>query len=304
MDLDLSKYKVESSYKQDSKPSYYCIIRGDLFKFNSDNSEEIVRQKIIQFLIETFRVPKKNIAVEIPLTRFIKDKKKRADIIVYQQENYNAPLLVIECKSHGKPLTDDVFEQVNHYNETIKAKFVATTNGVVFNLFDVTNDHPISIDPRSTFKNLIEGKIIKEPEDEAEWKRTSYLKLNNAKALEKWKNALSITPTDPIYRYFLSYFSSEDTIRLAIRLLDLIKDISSENQIVAVNSRLAKIVADKGTRFGKFAAFGGHTFTEYYRHFIIEENDGNNCTISLAVYSYEKFNAETNQPIFSSYKGT
>ncbi len=289
MDIDLSKFKVECSFKQESKPSYYCIIRGDIFKFTSGNSEEIVRQKIIQFLITTFRVPKKNIAIEIPLTRFIKDNKKRADLIVYEQENYRTPIIVIECKSHGKPLTYDVIDQVMRYNETINAKYVAITNGKIFNLFDVSHDIPISIDPRSTFFNLLRGKVIEEPEDELKWDRTSYLKLKNPKILEIWKNAISNTPTDPLYRYFLSYFSSDDTIRLAIRLLDLFKDITSDNQIITVNSRFAKIVVDKGKRFGKFAAFGGHTFTEFYRHFIIEDNDGNNCTISLAVYSYEKF---------------
>ena len=304
MEIDLSIFTVENSYKQESKPSYYCIIRNKLFKFNSDNSEELVRQKVIQYLISALLVPKDKIEIEVPLIRFIKDKTKRADIIVYESTVKKKPLIVIECKALGKPLTSDVKNQVLEYNKTIHARYVAITNGRVFELYDSYQEPAASISLQTTFHELLQGLVVNEPSIELTWTRTNYNKLKRVLQLERFRDTTSQTPTHPFFRYYLSCFSSDDTVRIAVRILDLVNDDTTKNQLVEFNSKLAKVITDKGIRFARFAAFGGHTFTEFYRHFIIEDQEGNHRTINFAVYSYEKYNEETKERLISSNKGT
>lgn len=304
MKIDLSEFNVEDSFKQNSKSSYYCIIRNKLFKFNSNKAEELVRQKIVQYLILTFHVPKEKIEIEVPLIRFNKNKKKRADIVVYESGFVKKPLIVIECKALGMPLTSDVKDQVFEYNKTIQARYVAITNGKIFELYDSSNEPPANINSQTTFHKLIRGLVVNEPPVQLMWDRTHFDKLQQIKQLEKLKNYTSQTPTDPVFRYYLSHFSSNDTVRLAVRLLDLINDDNENNKLLEINSKLAKVITDKGIKFAKFAAFGGHTFTEFYRHFIIEDQEGNHSTINFAVYSYEKYNEEKNERVLSSYKGT
>lgn len=87
-----------------------------------DTPEEIVRQKLIQTLLDQ-GYPKHLIAVEKEV-----GAGRRADIICYG--NWGGDLrvlLMIECKA--VPLTQDVIDQVTGYNYYIGAPFVAIANG-------------------------------------------------------------------------------------------------------------------------------------------------------------------------------
>lgn len=89
--------------------------------------EEWVRQHVLHFLVN-----KKNY---LPGLMVIERKVKpnltqinRFDVLCYNQ--FGQPLLLVECKSPEVTINHDTFMQTAHYNSTIKAKYIAVTNGI------------------------------------------------------------------------------------------------------------------------------------------------------------------------------
>ena len=90
-----------------------------------ETPEELVRQHVLNHLIDDLHYPSSLISVEKALLHFNKSApKRRLDILVFN-EQLN-PYLLIECKSH--PLTALCFNQVQSYNFFVKAPLVALVN--------------------------------------------------------------------------------------------------------------------------------------------------------------------------------
>lgn len=88
--------------------------------------EELLRQLVLLYLLETKKYPANRIRVEIGLT--LNQRPKRCDLVVFDKQMQ--PWLVVECKSPKVPLTQATFEQVARYNLQFKAPFLAVTNGL------------------------------------------------------------------------------------------------------------------------------------------------------------------------------
>ena len=88
--------------------------------------EEWVRQHFIQYIINYLHYPKSLIKVEGGLV--YNRLKKRSDILIFNQEG--SPWMVIECKSPDQKINNHTLQQVSIYNSTLKAKYVALTNGL------------------------------------------------------------------------------------------------------------------------------------------------------------------------------
>lgn len=99
--------------------------------------EEIVRQKLINHMIDKLHYPSGLLAVEKDLSTLphlqnkeFKINKRRADIICFAKNihpNYLIyPLLMIECKACS--LTKKTIDQVLGYNHFVEAFFVAIAN--------------------------------------------------------------------------------------------------------------------------------------------------------------------------------
>lgn len=89
--------------------------------------EEWVRQHFVHFLISSLQYPRPLIKIEGGL-RF-NELKKRSDIVVFNREG--APWMVIECKAPDQKLSDRTLHQASVYNQTLKAKYLTVTNGLV-----------------------------------------------------------------------------------------------------------------------------------------------------------------------------
>lgn len=87
--------------------------------------EEWVRQHYIHFLIEN-QYPKALIRIEGGTTSY--QLKKRTDIVVYNREGH--PFLLVECKAAHIQLDENVLMQLLTYNQSVKAPFIALTNGL------------------------------------------------------------------------------------------------------------------------------------------------------------------------------
>ncbi|MBV6439628.1 MAG: restriction endonuclease subunit R [Haliscomenobacteraceae bacterium CHB4] len=88
--------------------------------------EELLRQLVLQFLLEVKNYPANRIRVEAGFT--LNGLQKRSDIIVFDAAI--KPWLLVECKSPKVPLTQATFEQAARYNLQWQAPFLAVTNGL------------------------------------------------------------------------------------------------------------------------------------------------------------------------------
>ncbi len=94
--------------------------------------EEIIRQKLISFLVEELFFPIASIAVEKQLSELLpkhlkrtKRVRRRMDLLCYEERFFN-PLLLIECKATS--LNRKMLLQILGYNTYLKAPFIALVN--------------------------------------------------------------------------------------------------------------------------------------------------------------------------------
>ena len=85
--------------------------------------EELIRQKLLQRMLNELGYPKGLIAVEMSLGK----PKRRADIVCYRCSQALTPLLIVECKALKISL--DAQEQAFGYNAALGAPFVCLAAG-------------------------------------------------------------------------------------------------------------------------------------------------------------------------------
>jgi Type I restriction enzyme R protein N terminus (HSDR_N) len=88
--------------------------------------EELLRQLVIQDLLQRKAIPRSRIRVEYAVR--VNGRLFRCDIVVFDGEG--KPWLLIECKSAKVPLTQKTFEQSAKYNVALRVPFLAITNGM------------------------------------------------------------------------------------------------------------------------------------------------------------------------------
>lgn len=88
--------------------------------------EEWVRQHFIHYMIDHLHYPKSLIRIEGGLK--YNQLSKRADIVIYDREGN--PWMVVECKSAQEQISENTVRQASVYNHTIKATYLAVTNGM------------------------------------------------------------------------------------------------------------------------------------------------------------------------------
>jgi hypothetical protein len=72
------------------------------------SDEEWVRQNFVNYLLKHMNYPSAMIALEKTIQ--LHELKKRFDILVYNKDHN--PWMMIECKGHNIPLTENVLQQV------------------------------------------------------------------------------------------------------------------------------------------------------------------------------------------------
>ncbi len=124
MKLNLPEYHFElKSQTAEQKKLIYDTIRK---KFIPLTPEEWVRQHWLRYMIEELQVPASLIAVEAGLK--LGRLQKRADVVVYN--NTGAPILLLECKAPGIPISRDTFEQAARYRMQLPVKYMCVSNGL------------------------------------------------------------------------------------------------------------------------------------------------------------------------------
>jgi len=88
--------------------------------------EELLRQLVLLYLLETKKYPANRIRIEVGFK--LNGLRKRYDLVVFDTDL--KPWLLIEFKSPKVPLTQGTFEQAARYNLQLQAPFLAITNGL------------------------------------------------------------------------------------------------------------------------------------------------------------------------------
>jgi Type I restriction enzyme R protein N terminus (HSDR_N) len=126
IDIDLLKY--EPQLRIESTSGGIRVVWDPIRKkLVALSPEELLRQLMLLYCLEACAYPAQRIRSEVGI--MVNGMPRRCDIVVYNQAI--EPWLVIECKSPKVALNQAVMEQVARYNLTLKAPYLAVTNGLV-----------------------------------------------------------------------------------------------------------------------------------------------------------------------------
>lgn len=89
--------------------------------------EEWVRQHFTAWMISTLGYPAAMMANEVSLR--LNDTARRCDTVVFRPDGLQ-PLMIVEYKAAAVPLTQRVFEQARRYTMTLRAPYLAVSNGL------------------------------------------------------------------------------------------------------------------------------------------------------------------------------
>jgi hypothetical protein len=120
--LHLPEYACKLK-ESEGKVWIFDVIRK---KFVVLTPEEWVRQHLINFFITHLGYPKSLIKIETGL--LYNQLQKRSDILVYDRNG--KPWMIVECKSYDVELSQKSVQQASVYNTTIKAPYIAVSNGM------------------------------------------------------------------------------------------------------------------------------------------------------------------------------
>jgi hypothetical protein len=286
--LNSDLYALPKVYKRNGLDCFFDPIRQKLILITP---EEIVRQKTINFLITEMNVPADMIEVEVPMSYFIKGARGRADIIVYGAvENELCPVLIIECKAKGIPLTDKVFNQVYNYDNQIYANVVMVTNGeeLFIEVYDEDNKRYYPTTKIPDYKDLLSNsKLEPDKNNHIQWKRPSFDTIF----------------TKEVEDLFCDYgWIGEDTIdTIKPFLINLIGFIQDDSKKVKPNTiEKINLSEDGGIRYTTFGNAAGGNWTGDYRYFILQDNNRNHQIVSITIAGSQK---HVNDKVFGSRKG-
>lgn len=94
-------------------------------KWLVETKEEIVRQLMIQYLINELNYGTGRLAIEKSL--IFGKERKRFDILLYDSQAN--PFILIECKSYDIEIKPSAMYQIARYNLILKAPYLCVTNG-------------------------------------------------------------------------------------------------------------------------------------------------------------------------------
>ncbi|MEY3984347.1 MAG: hypothetical protein RL160_1906 [Bacteroidota bacterium] len=111
-------------------------------KYVALTPEEWVRQHVVFWLLDDFKVPEGWIALERAL--LLNGLKRRTDVLVMNRQA--EPIILVECKAPHVPIGQKVVEQALKYNMETGVQFLWLTNGVENRLWSMKSAMPSELD--------------------------------------------------------------------------------------------------------------------------------------------------------------
>jgi len=164
----------ENIFFKNKKPYINCLIRNKPIQLKP---EEVVRQLMLDKLINEYNYPKNLLRVEYSVS--FGREKKLADIVILNQKNTNTPYIIIEVK---KIKAKDGKEQLKSYTNATGAPFAVWTNGQEIKYYE-------RLDP-NYFEELSDIPKFGETIDDVKQTTFTYLDLMVKDKLENEKTSL------------------------------------------------------------------------------------------------------------------
>ena len=123
LNLPLSSYQADLQTKIKSGKTY--VLDPIRKKYVRLTPEEMVRQLLLQFLLQEQQWSKSLLAVE--KTVRLGKRIKRFDLLIYSDTT--RPFILVECKSPNEPIRQKHFDQIMQYNIQLKAPYLWISNG-------------------------------------------------------------------------------------------------------------------------------------------------------------------------------
>lgn len=88
--------------------------------------EEYVRQQFTAWMRDTLHYPASVMANEVGI--MLNGTRRRCDTVVFGRNG--APLMIVEYKAPTVAVTQEVFNQIVHYNMVLRARYLVVSNGM------------------------------------------------------------------------------------------------------------------------------------------------------------------------------
>lgn len=285
MDINISKYHPTETFSRNGLDCFVCKIRNRLIK---KTPEELVRQAFIEYLIVEKNIPIDRIEIEFPLTRVKKGDKKRADILVYGDDDNEKVVLVVECKKGDWGLTDRDVEQAKYYNSVLKANCIILTNGNYHLTYKIFNDEYKEISIIPTYNNLLKDHSLKKHiVEESFYERNTFEELYSKETHDsflEWGH-IGVDTKKELYPFISN-------------LVDLVFDNNSKFENLSFNGNI--ILKDLGTVIDSFGNAAGGNWNGEYKKFLVRNKNGDHQTIGIGIFGSAK---NENHPRFGDSKG-
>ena len=219
--------------------------------------EELVRQRMLKFLMKNLSVPSENILVEEHLAHWTENFNGRMDIAIKYDEKI---LAVIECKEENIFIESmQFFEQAKNYVEIIGAKYIILVNGVNIQFYHLNEENFYKpIEGILNFSDMIDENFNYEEEN-----------------FEFQRHYFSILYFDYDFYCNIDWFYlkiGEDTpknlIPCIINFDDCLCD-ETKKLTSLTNSRFS-LIEDLGVRYRQYENASGGIWNGYYRIFLIK----------------------------------
>jgi hypothetical protein len=271
------------AYKNKKGKLLYCPCRKI---FLQHTPEEVVRQRLLQYLIHEMQIPADSISTEYPLNRISPNTRQRADIVVWykNREGLELPLLVLELKAQHIQLTQQTLEQVKSYNEILNAKYIGVSNGTYVDLYEVTVDEIIPLtDSLFTYSELLKGKV-------------EYSQFRNPERL-----SYDLTTYERYIEFLYNEgYIGEGTAKENRPFISELQNFILCEQLQPSNLYKISIIEDLSTGVFTFGSASGGNYTGYYRSFILKDLDGNHTIYRIAIFGTNKL---VNDPVYGNRTG-
>lgn len=270
-------------YKSKNQKSIYCLSRQILLHLTP---EEIVRQELLETLINDMEIPASSISTEYHLSKKDPKSKQRADVVVWEETKggEKIPLIVFELKANHIEITDQTLDQVLSYNEILKAQYVGVSNGDKTVLYEVINNIPMPlVRDLYNYKELIEGRV--EYAKHKKMKRLSY----DLVAYDRYHEHL-------LDEGYISEATDSSLFAFIAELQNylLTGDINPENN--------SPVIIEEVKSYGSYSygnASGGD-YTGYYRSFITKNLKRHHYLIRIGIFGVGSY---SNNALYGSRLG-
>ena len=267
---ELRKMKLPAVHISEGKEHYLDPFRNQLVL---KTPEEVVRQKVLQYLLTFTKVPKDMIQVEMLLSKYEIESKRRADIIVEKfdkQANLFSPLAVIECKAPDIMIGDDAINQALDYADMLLAEYVFITNGetLIASKFDAALNRYIDIQTIPVYEDMLSGKADELQCEEIK-QRFAFDELNENKDFYR---GYEFNPNTPVH--LLPFITN---------LWECFLDVT--HKMPAGKYTIFNLVEDYGIRFLSCGNAAGGAYQGAYRSFIVQYKNTTKF-MNLAFFDY------------------